>query len=554
MLITDKKVLEKYQTSHRIWQGIPGIVHTKGGRTFVSFYSGHVTETYGNFAAVIMSEDENSFSEPIAVAFKDGPYRCYDSGLWIDPLGRLWFYWNVMPGEEVYAAICENPDADELVWDEEFYIGRGVLMNKPTVLSTGEWLFPITVWSPELMYDLRKRGIIKGEESAAFVYKTTDNGKTFTKLGGIAFPARSFDEHMIYELENGILKMLARVSDGIGISYSYDRGKSWSRGQKMEMKSPPSRIFVKKLKSGRVLLIAHPDIDDRYNLTAMLSEDDGKTFPYRLLLDERKQVSYPDAMECDDGYIRIVYDRERGSYKQSLEEAYACAREILTAKITEDDIINGTFHEGSFTKNVINKLGRLAEENGDPYVQQYIPPRTYAEALIEDGDIDPIEKIFATYPFDCTKAVDFDSAKLDSLIAKFEDSCRKSVDILEKIVIFVRTCQKEKPTDYPIIDSIKNQVEAHLSEEFSLTGLAKGMNISVHYMSHLFKAVTGTTVVEYRNELKLTKAKAALVDTDDSITEIAKNLGFCSSAYFSEVFFKSEKISPSEYRKYHKVK
>lgn len=554
MLITDKKALEKYQTPHRVWQGIPGIAHTKGGRTFVSFYSGHISETYGNFAAVIMSEDENNFSEPVAAAFKDGAYRCFDSGLWIDPLGRLWFFWNVMPGEEVFAAVCDDPDADELIWNEEFYIGRGVMMNKPTVLSTGEWLFPIAVWSPELMHDYRKRGIIAGEPSAAFVYKTTDNGKTFTRLGGITYPTRSFDEHMIYELNNGVLKMLIRVQEGIGESYSYDRGKSWSKGQKMAMKAPPSRNFVAKLKSGRVLLISHPDIDDRYNLTAMLSEDDGKTFPYRLLIDERKNVSYPDAMECDDGYIRIVYDRERGSYKKSMEEAYACAREILTAKITEDDIISGTFHEGSFTKNSISKLGKLSEEHGDPYTQQSIPPRTYAQALIDDGEEDPIGKIFEAYPFDCTKSVDFNSAKLDSLIVKFEGSGRKNIDVLEKIVTFIRTCQEEEPTDYPIIERIKNQVESHLSEEFSLPGLAAEMNISVHYMSHLFKAVTGTTVVEFRNELKLTKAKEALINTDYSISEIAKKLGFCSSAYFSEIFFKSEQISPSEYRKYHKAK
>ncbi len=45
----------------------------------------------------------------------------------------------------------------------------------------------------------------------------------------------------------------------------------------------------------------------------MLSEDDGATWKYSLMIDERDDVSYPDAKEADDGYIYITYDRERGS-------------------------------------------------------------------------------------------------------------------------------------------------------------------------------------------------------------------------------------------------
>lgn len=74
----------------------------------------------------------------------------------------------------------------------------------------------------------------------------------------------------------------------------------------------------------------------------MLSEDEGKTWKYKLLLDERNDVSYPDAVEAEDGYIYITYDRERGDFQNSLTQVYEKAREILMAKITEQDIINGT--------------------------------------------------------------------------------------------------------------------------------------------------------------------------------------------------------------------
>ena len=80
------------------------------------------------------------------------------------------------------------------------------------------------------------------------------------------------------------------------------------------------------------------------------------------------------------------------------------------------------------------------------------------------------------------------------------------------------------------------------------------MNISLYYLSHLFKAVTGITVIDYRNELRLTKAKLLLIRTDDSIGSIAQSLGFCSAAYFTEIFTASERIPPSEYRKRHRTK
>lgn len=67
MLVTDPKELKKYTAEYRLWQGIPGIEITKGGRIFVCFYSGETKETFGNYAMLVMSNDGNQFTQPIAV-------------------------------------------------------------------------------------------------------------------------------------------------------------------------------------------------------------------------------------------------------------------------------------------------------------------------------------------------------------------------------------------------------------------------------------------------------------------------------------------------------
>ena len=56
MLITDKKQLLEYTADKRLWQGIPSVEVTKGGRTFVAFYSGGIAEQIGNYVVLIMSE------------------------------------------------------------------------------------------------------------------------------------------------------------------------------------------------------------------------------------------------------------------------------------------------------------------------------------------------------------------------------------------------------------------------------------------------------------------------------------------------------------------
>ena len=147
MLITEPAKLQQFYTPQRIWQGIPSVEVTEKGRIFVTFYAGGVKEEIGNYARVVKSDDGGkTYTEPIAVAYLD-EHRCYDPCLWIDPLGRLWFNWSICPNDGLYGAVCDDPDADELTWSEPFFIGNDIMMNKPIVLTTGEWLFPLAVWA-----------------------------------------------------------------------------------------------------------------------------------------------------------------------------------------------------------------------------------------------------------------------------------------------------------------------------------------------------------------------------------------------------------------------
>ena len=344
----------RFQDDYRRWQGIPSIEVSPKGRIFVNFYSGQAAEVGGNIMVLCTSEDggETFCSCTAVVEHPDVECRIYDPNLWIDPVGRLWMFWTQARGFNdgrcgVWASIALDPDAEVLDWSKPRRIANGIMINKPIVNRNGTWLFPCAIWNDKSGSLPAERHGLENEQFSN-VYASENQGETIVLRGHAEIGDRSFDEHMIVEKKDGSLWMLVRAFYGIGESFSYDNGYTWTPGRPSHMDGPCSRFHISRLKSGRLLMVNHYkfdqriDVDDimsqgnvkswkgRSHLTAMLSEDDGVTWPYTLLLDERNEVSYPDAKEAQDGYIYVTYDWER--VKQ---------REILMARFTEQDIMNG---------------------------------------------------------------------------------------------------------------------------------------------------------------------------------------------------------------------
>jgi photosystem II stability/assembly factor-like uncharacterized protein len=238
-------------------------------------------------------------------------------------------------------------------------------LNKPVVLKNGEWLMPISLWtrgcinaSSEKQRPTIDRAIIPkdfrdqfhelDDQRMAHLFVSTDKGQTWTRRGGVLFPKSHYDEHMVVELRDGRLWMLARTGNGIAESYSSDQGRTWSE-PKIRFPHVSARFHLRRLASGNLLLVKHGKIDEltkgRSHLTAMISDDEGATWKGGLVLDERNGVSYPDGFQSPDGLIHIIYDNSR--YQ---------AAEILMAKFREEDVLAGKFQSpGARAKMLVNK-------------------------------------------------------------------------------------------------------------------------------------------------------------------------------------------------------
>ncbi len=259
---------------------------------------------------------------------------------WTDPLGKLWLFFdqtmNHFDGRSgLWAIVCENPDADNPVWSEPKRIWHGSMLNKPTVLSSGEWLLP--------SYLLQNGGF--GPFNGIFpeldpfrgvnVLISKDQGKNWELRGIRTFPNPDWHEAAIVEKRDGKLWMMARTRTGIMESFSEDKGFTWSEPAvtAANIQHPNSRFFFRRLTSGRILLVKngkglHENVGRNY-FSAWLSDDDGETWKGGLVIEDRPNVTYPDGFQAPDGTIYITYDHNRGP------------GEIMLAKFTENDILTG---------------------------------------------------------------------------------------------------------------------------------------------------------------------------------------------------------------------
>ncbi|MES2456926.1 MAG: AraC family transcriptional regulator [Bacteroidota bacterium] len=106
-------------------------------------------------------------------------------------------------------------------------------------------------------------------------------------------------------------------------------------------------------------------------------------------------------------------------------------------------------------------------------------------------------------------------------------------------------------------DSISSSIsfmKQNINAKFGIEELAKQQHISVSHYSRSFKRKTGSSPINYFNQLKIHKSCQYLYFTERSIKEIATELGFDDQYYFSRLFTNVMGMSPSKYKSQHKSK
>lgn len=101
------------------------------------------------------------------------------------------------------------------------------------------------------------------------------------------------------------------------------------------------------------------------------------------------------------------------------------------------------------------------------------------------------------------------------------------------------------------IKEILVYINQHYQEPISLQDMAEQTSLNPEYFCRMFKRYTGTTLLEYINQVRLVHIHDELLETDQTITDILERNGFSNYKVFSRMFRDTYGNTPSVVRAQH---
>lgn len=146
---------------------------------------------------------------------------------------------------------------------------------------------------------------------------------------------------------------------------------------------------------------------------------------------------------------------------------------------------------------------------------------------------------------------------LDEISGKFAvriDRCNslEEMDALQRTMIrqYCMLVQSRSTTEYSdLISKVINYIALHLEDEISLALIAQHFSVNRSYLASRFKEETGHTLTDYINGRRIDYATELLNRQTGSIQEIAAACGISNMTYFTRLFRRYRRMTPTAYRK-----
>lgn len=89
-------------------------------------------------------------------------------------------------------------------------------------------------------------------------------------------------------------------------------------------------------------------------------------------------------------------------------------------------------------------------------------------------------------------------------------------------------------------------IELSIDQPHTIKELSRKVAMNECYLKKGFKAITGKTIHEYQQSLRISQAKRLLQEQGRSVTDVANTLGYSSISHFSTAFKKVTGMKPCE--------
>ncbi len=122
----------------------------------------------------------------------------------------------------------------------------------------------------------------------------------------------------------------------------------------------------------------------------------------------------------------------------------------------------------------------------------------------------------------------------------------------ELVLIIGRYLKEEGSVNSDTLNEVERAISyfnENYTEEINIKEYATARHMSASWFIRNFKTITKLSPLQYIINLRITNAKALLINTDHPISKIASVVGFENALYFSRIFRKHTGMSPIEFKK-----
>lgn len=99
-----------------------------------------------------------------------------------------------------------------------------------------------------------------------------------------------------------------------------------------------------------------------------------------------------------------------------------------------------------------------------------------------------------------------------------------------------------------LFKQFKSLLETSFRDAVTANDYAYKLNITRHHLNRIVKEITGKTVTDVIRARSILEAKRMLLFSDFSVSEIASNLNYFDSSYFSKIFKSAAGYAPLEFK------
>jgi len=137
--------------------------------------------------------------------------------------------------------------------------------------------------------------------------------------------------------------------------------------------------------------------------------------------------------------------------------------------------------------------------------------------------------------------------RLETLISTFQNSDIENCSVFIEMFV-VKLMYFNKKQMHEIVEVATQYINQHLTDDLTVFTLAEQFHVARNYFSRLFKKEMGEGCNEYITRKRIEKAKQLLAVSKLRTYEIAEQVGYNDTNYFSLAFKKNTGVSPKEFR------